>query len=286
MQTIKTLRVAVMGSAVAALMAVAGAAPAGAEWLGFNKDYVPTWDRIKQGGKVLGGCLPQLPYWSKNKDSGAWEGFGVEMYKNIASEMKVQYECADTTWGEAALSIQAGKLHMHGMMQATPLRATAITFVGPVYNLGFMTINNKNFRAGTWAEYNKPNVRLAVQAGTSEELIARSQAPLAQRLAHKLQSEAILAVAADHADAIVTTVINGIVGKSRNPDLGAFVIPTPLLSFPSYFGIRNEPDRQFETFVYWWAEWNRLRGQVEEWIKDSLLLMGVKKEEIPEKLYF
>ncbi len=276
----------IVSSALTALVAVATATSANAEWLGFNKDYVPTWDRIKDGGKVIGGCLPQLPYWSKNKDSGKWEGFGVEMYKSIADDMKVDYECADTTWGEAALSLQSGKLHMHGMMQATPIRATAITFVGPVYNLGFMAINNKNFTAGTWADYDKPSVRIAVQAGTSEELVARTQAPSAQRLAHRLQSEAILAVAADHADAIITTVINGIVGKSRNPDLGAFVIPTPLLSFPSYFGVRNEPDRQFETYLHWWSEWNRLRGQVEIWIKDSLLLMGVKREEIPDKLYF
>jgi polar amino acid transport system substrate-binding protein len=257
-----------------------------AEWLGALKSYEPTWDNIKRTGVVKGGCLPQLPYWSKTGTGGAWIGFGIEMYKNIAKELNVKYECVDTTWGTASLNIQSSKMHMHGMMQATPLRATAITFVGPVYNLGFMAINNKDFRASTWADYNKPTVKLAVQAGTSEELVARFQAPLARRLAHNMQSEAMLAVVADRADALVTTVINGIVAKSRNPGLGAFVIPTPLLSFPSYFGVRNEPDRRFETFLYWWAEWVRKRGQVEGWIKDSLLLMGVKKEEIPDKLYF
>jgi polar amino acid transport system substrate-binding protein len=130
-------------------------------------------DNIKRTGVVKGGCLPQLPYWSKTGEGG------------------------------------------------------------------------------TWQDYKKPAVKVAVQAGTNEDLVARLPAPLAQHLAHNMQSEAQLAVGADRADAIIATDINGIFAKSKNPQLGAFVTPTPLLSFPSYFGVRNKPDRRFETFQFW-----------------------------------
>ena len=105
--------------------------------------------------------------------------------------------------------------------------------------------------SGTWQDYKKPAVKIAVQAGTSEELVARLPAPLAQHLANNIQSEAQLAMVADRADAIIATVITGIVAKSKTPQPGAFVTPTPLLSLPSYFGVRNELDRPFEILLFW-----------------------------------
>ena len=44
--------------------------------------------------------------------------------------------------------------------------------------------------------------------------------------------------------------------------------------------------KRFRDFVHWWAEWYRLRGQVETWIKDALAGMGIPQDSLPDKLYF
>jgi polar amino acid transport system substrate-binding protein len=243
------------------------------------------WDRIQKRGSVIQGCIVQPPYWSQ-EGPGKWKGWGVVAAEKLAQDLKVKAECGETSWGTAALQIQSGKIDLLWAMQATPLRATAITFAGPLYNHGFMTINSKNFNGKVWEDYNKPGVRLAVNTGTSTALVRRFVAPLATALELTNQQEVPLAVVAGRADAMIVTVLNGIVAKDRNPDLGSFVIPQPLFSFPAYVGVPNETDRRFTDFMHWWTEWYRLQGDVEKWIRDAMIESGVKPESIPDKLYF
>jgi polar amino acid transport system substrate-binding protein len=244
------------------------------------------WDRIMKRGSVIQGCIAQPPYWSRTGAGGEWKGWGIVAGKKLAEDMKVKMECGETTWGTAALGIQSGKIDLLWAMQATPLRATVITFAGPLYNHGFMAVNNKGFHGKNWVDYNKPGVRISVNAGTSNALVLRMVAPLATHMELPNSSEVALAVVAGRADAMLTTVLQGITAKDLNPDIGSFVIPQPLFSFPAYVGVPNETDRRYRDFMHWWTEWYRLQGDVEKWIKDGLLDMGVKPDSIPEKLYF
>ena len=196
------------------------------------------------------------------------------------------WQCGETTWGTSALMIQSGKVDFLFAMQATPLRATAITFAGPLYNHGFMTVNSRNFKAQVWEDYNKPSVRIAVLAGTSEALVRRFVAPKATAVELPEQAQVPLAVIAGRADAGMYTLMNGVMAKQKNPDLGDFVIPLPLFSFPAYVGVANEDDKRFRDFMHWWAEWYRLQGKVEEWIRESFIESGVPGDALPEKLYF
>jgi polar amino acid transport system substrate-binding protein len=251
-----------------------------------------TWDRLKRTNTLQTGCILHPPYWSKDQKSGEWKGWAIEGGKALRKDLEVvgvkKWECSMTTWGTAALGIQSGKLDYLFAMQATPIRATAITFAGPLYNHGFMVIANKNFKAptGTWADFNKPDVKLAVIGGTSTALVRRFVAPKATAVELPKAAEVPLAVIAGRADGMITTVMPGVYAKARNPDMGDFIIPQPLFSFPAYVGIANEPDRRFRDFMHWWAEWQRLRGQVEKWIREAMLEQGVAPEDIPDKLYF
>ena len=275
---------------VSALFAGTTAYAQGFDWRKIDPNYNPTWERIGDSGYLTTGCVVgQIPYWMKDKDTGEMKGWGVEAAKDMAKELphaKNGFRCMPTTWGTAALQIQSGKIDLLYAMQATPIRATTITFAGPLYNHGFMMVNSKNFKGRSWADYDKEGVRIAVVQGTSTALVRRFVAPNATAVELPKSSEVPLAVISGRADAMITTVINGIVGKQRNPQMGDFVIPTPLFSFPAYVGVANEPDQRFSEFTHWWAEWKRLRGQIEGWIKAALVESGVPADSIPDKLYF
>ena len=265
---------------LASIMLACYAGPANAfEWKALDPNYEPTWDKIKRTGVLLTGCMQQPPYWWKS-GTDSWAGYGIPAAENMAKTLGVDWKCVETTWGSAALEIQSGKVDVLLFMNATPKRAMAITFAGPIYKAPFVMINAKNFHAKNWEDYNKPEVKLGVQMGTAGAQVRKVFLPLATTIELQNESELNLAVTAGRADAMITYVVNALLATVKNPNLGTVVSPQPPAVFPAYAGIRNEPDKRFADFVHWWAEWNRVQGITESWVKKAFLELGVKAEDV------
>lgn len=244
-----------------------------------------TWDLIKRTGKVRMGIFDYPPYFLRDKASGEWAGAMVEMAKDIAKELDVKLETVEVGgFGEAVLSLQANKVDMNFGLQATPRRATAIDFAGPIYWIEWVTVNNPKFHGQNWADYNKSDVKVAVMQGTSDELLLRKMAPKATRVEFKEISQVVLAVSSGRADAFTTTVLASMVAKVKNPGLGEFVNPKPRIALPGYIGMRLEDDQRFQKFLNRWAEWNIMLGHNEQRMKDSLKTLGI--DEIPSTVSF
>ena len=265
----------------AATLAVAGAAvPARAQ----SKMSDSTWELIKKNNQVRMGVFEYPPYFVRNKTSGEWEGAMVEMGKDIANELKVKYAPVEVGgFAEAVLSLQAGKVDMNFGLQATPVRATAIDFAGPIYWIEWVTVNNPNFHGKNWEDYNKPDVKVAVMTGTSDELLLRKMAPKATRVEFKLIADVALAVSSGRADAFTTTVLASMVMKQKNPQLGEFMNPKPRVALPGYIGLRLEDDQRWVKFLDRWAEWNILLGHNERRMREALAKDGL---EVPSTVSF
>jgi len=244
-----------------------------------------TWDLIKRTGKVRMGIFDYPPYFLRDKASGEWVGAMVEMGKDIAKELDVKLDMVEVGgFGEAVLSLQANKVDMNFGLQATPKRATAIDFAGPTYWIEWVTVNNPKFHGKVWADYNKPEVKVAVMQGTSDELLLRKIAPNATRVEFKEISQVILAVSSGRADAFTTTVLASMVAKVKNPGLGDFVNPTPRIALPGYIGMRLEDDSRWQKFLNRWAEWNIMLGYNEARMRASLKTLGI--DDIPSTVSF
>jgi polar amino acid transport system substrate-binding protein len=278
--TIRRRDVAAAGIAAAAIGSVAAAVPARAQAKGES-----TWDLIKRTGKVRMGVFEYPPYFLRDKASGEWVGAMIEMGKDICKELDLKYEPVEVGgWAEAVLSLQAGKVDMNFGLQATPKRSAAIDFAGPIYWIEWVTVNNPKFKGKVWADYNKPDVKVAVMTGTSDELLLRKMAPLATRVEFRDISQVALAVSSGRADAFTTTVLASMVMKTKNPGLGDFVNPTPRVALPGYIGLRLEEDQRWSKFLNRWAEWNILLGHNEQRMKASLKTLGI--DEIPPTVSF
>ena len=230
--------IAAAGVAAAALATVS-AVPARAQ-----SKSESTWDLIKRTGKVRMGVFEYPPYFLRDKSSGEWMGAMVEMGKDIAKELKVEYVPVEVGgFAESVLSLQSGKVDMNFGLQATPLRATAIDFAGPIYWIEWVTVNNPKFQAKVWADYNKPEVKVAVMTGTSDSMLLTKMAPKATKIEMQDIAQVALAVSSGRADAFTTTVLASMVMKAKNPGLGDFVNPTPRVALPGYIGLRLEEDQ-------------------------------------------
>ena len=278
--TIRRRDIAAVGITAAALVGIGAAVPARAQ-----PKTDSTWDLIKKNGKVRMGVFEYPPYFLRDKASGEWVGAMVEMGKDIAKELKVTFEPVEVGgFAEAVLSLQAGKVDMNFGLQATPLRATAIDFAGPIYWIEWVTVNNPKFHGKVWADYNKPEVKVAVMTGTSDSLLLSKMAPKATKIEMQDISQVALAVSSGRADAFTTTVLASMVMKTKNPGLGDFVNPTPRVALPGYIGLRLEEDQRWSKFLNRWAEWNILLGHNETRMRASLKTMGI--EEIPSTVSF
>ncbi|WP_373088404.1 transporter substrate-binding domain-containing protein [Sneathiella sp.] len=245
-----------------------------------------TWERIQRTNELRFAVFSYAPYFVKNPATNEWGGALVEMARDVAKEMKVDLKFVEVGgFGELVLAITTGKVDLAAGMQATPVRATAIDFAGPIYHIGWVTVNRPGFEARDWADYNNPDVKIAVMTGSSDQLLLSQNAPLAQQVQFKELSQIILAVSSGRADAFTTTVLSSMIAKEKNPGLGSFENPQPRASLPGYFGIPSESDPRFKNFLNWWAEWNNKLGHNENRMKQGMLdYSGIT--EIPDSVSF
>ena len=119
-----------------------------------------TWEQVRSSGELKFAVFSYPPYFVKDKATNEWGGALVEMAKDVAKEMKVDLNLVEVGgWSELVLAISTGKVDMAAGMQATPVRATAIDFAGPIYWIEWVTVNRPGFEGKDWSDYNNPDVK-------------------------------------------------------------------------------------------------------------------------------
>lgn len=275
------LTVALMGAAVAVgssqSSAQADTAPAGS-----------TLERIKRTGSLrIGVIVGQEPYFHKDLASSQWSGACIDMANDIASKLGAKVETVETTWGNQILDLQGDKIDLAFAVNPTPERSLVIDFSTPILVHSFTVITKKGFaKPQNWLDLDKPEVKIAVDLGSTHELIARRYCPKATILGFKNRDEAILAVATGRADCNVSLAVLSVSTLKKNPNLGELVIPRPLLTLPTNMGIRAEADRRYKDFLSAWADYNRSLGQTREWMLKGFAAVGLSPDDIPAEVQF
>jgi polar amino acid transport system substrate-binding protein len=247
-----------------------------------------TFERIKSTKVLRIAALPgEAPYFNKDITTGAWSGMCIEMAKDIAANFDAKLDYLESTYGNSVLDLQANKIDIAFALNPTPKRALVIAFTRPVYLHGFGMVGRKGFEASSWDELNKPEVRIAVDIGSTHETSARRFAPKATITGYKMRDDCILAVQTGRADCVILAAILGLSAVKKNPALGKFqMIRHPTVQLPTCIGVRMETDKRWVDFLDAWVDFNRGIGQVREWVVNSLALQGVTPEDIPSDVEF
>lgn len=234
----------------------------------------------------MAGVAAEEPYFHKDIATGQWGGFCVEMGRDIANELGVALEIWPTTWGNSVLDLETNKIDISFGLNPTPKRALVVDFPPALFYNTSSFIGRKGFTAATWAELDRPEVRIAFDLGTSREVIVRHYAPKATLIGFRTSADGLLAVAAGHADCFVCTVFLGLAAKKTNPNLGDFFIPEPYVRVVTTAAIQYDSDLRFHLFMGAWADYNRSSGQMRAWILNGLALVGVQPKDVPPEVEF
>src|ERR1700692_2963800 len=118
------------------------------------------------------------------------------MANDIAKLLDVKLEYTEATYGNSILDLQSNKIDLGFALNPTPQRALVVDFSATVFPHPFGTMLRKGLEAKTWADVNKPEVRIAVDVGSANETIARRFAPNATIKSLKSRDEVMLEMSA------------------------------------------------------------------------------------------
>jgi polar amino acid transport system substrate-binding protein len=242
-----------------------------------------TFDRIRRTGVLRIAVLPgEAPFFRKDLVTGEWHGAALDMANSIAFALGVKLDYLESTYANSVLALQSNKIDLAFALNPTPQRALAIGFTQPYYLHPFGYVARKGFPAKTWEDLNKPDVRVVSLIGAlSDNLLAR-YAPKAHVMGAKAGDDAILLMQAGRADCIIYALIQALGVSAKAPMLEQVtVLQQPLVALASAIGVQEEPDRRWRDFLDSWIEYNRGTRQIGAWMRDGLLAMGVKPENIP-----
>jgi len=245
-------------------------------------------DRVRASGVMrIGVIIGQAPYFTKNLADNTWSGACLEMASDIAVKLNARVQTVETTWGNQILDLQSNKIDLAFAVNPTPERALMVDFATPILVHAFTAVTRRGYAVpNTWDELNRAGVRIAVDMGSSHELIARRYAPQATILAFKTRDEAVLAVSTGRADVNVVLAILALPMLKKNPALGTIAIPSPVLTLPTNIAVRIERDKRWRDFLSVWADYNRSMGTTREWLIKGLAELDITPADIPPAVQF
>jgi polar amino acid transport system substrate-binding protein len=265
------------------ILKICGAAAMALSVFGATASSAGTLDDIRSRGVLrIPAILNEVPYFNKDQRTGEWQGFVIDMANDIAKTLDVKLEVVESSWANAILDVQSGKVDMAFAVTATPARAMSVSFSDPTYYNSFVLVSSKDELDGkSWRELNDPKYTFAVDMGSAQDLITQQYLPNANILRFKTRDEAIIAVSTGKADGLVNTMLNGLVIAKKAATIGSVKVPTPVLSTPSVIAVNYAGDETFKSFVSAWAEYNRRIGNNQTWILKSLEPFGITLTDMP-----
>ena len=88
-----------------------------------------TWDAIQERDSIRLGVAPSDPWYFKDPMTNGWDGLGVRLGEALADDLGVELELIETTYGNAASALQADRIDVMFVLDATPERAESIDFL-------------------------------------------------------------------------------------------------------------------------------------------------------------
>lgn len=221
------------------------------------------------------------------------EGFTAEMSRDIVKGLSVamnkelKTEWIITSYATVILDIQASKVDFFIGMAFSEERLKALNMFGPMWAVPNVAVNRKDFKIGdTWAVYNRPEVNIAVQMGTTDEDAARKFLPNAKIRGLKGFAETVLDVQSGNSQTFVASVLTGMGALKENPSLGDLVVLQPVFALPSGGGVRRDGDGRLFEWLQGWAWSYRNSGWSQRRIVESMKDAGLPVERLPPDLKF
>ncbi len=222
-------------------------------------------DHIRASGDLrIGTTGDYKPFTFKLAD-GTYVGADIDMAKRLAAHLGVRVVFVPTAWGQMMADFTAGTFDIAmGGVTNLPPRAAKGPFAHTVYVDGKRPIARCTERARFVSvdTINRPDVRLVVNPGGTNEDFAHAKLALAHLTIHPDNTTVFDEIIAGRADVMVTDGIEVDHQASLHKELCATAVPAPFTRLEKAYWL--QPDQDLLLLVNTWlddqittGEWKR-----------------------------
>lgn len=265
-------RLAAMVVALSAVLAFTGLASA---------EDKSTWKAIKDRGTLRIGVTQAPPWFYKDPAGSDWTGLGSSIGKAMAKELGVKFEPVEVTWGTAVAALQANKIDVMFVLDATPKRALAIDFPAqPLLYYALAVLADDNLAVKNWSDLNKKDIKIAVTQGTTMDRYVTARLDKATILRFPSNGESVAAFQSRRVNA-VSLFHPPLIAMRKKIGRGKIVLPSPVRQSASSAGVRREADKTFRDWVNTAIAYYYATGQTQVWYEEFLTSFGVDPKSVP-----
>ena len=241
-----------------------------------------TMDQVRESGVLRVGVTQAPPWYSKDIVSGEWTGgLGVSMGKAMAETLGVTFEPVEVTWGTAVAALQADRIDMMFVLDATDARKEAVNFPEtPLLYYSLAVLARDDLEVTDWSDLNSPDISVSVPQATSMDAFLTENAPDADIQRFPGNAEAIAAFQAGRVDA-VTLFHPPLIAARQKLGSGQIIVPQPVESRPSSVAVRQETDPAFVNWVNEQIDGYYKSGQTQIWYEEFLSDFGLDPSTVP-----
>lgn len=241
-----------------------------------------TMDQVRESGVLRVGVTQAPPWYSKDIVSGEWNGgLGVSIGRAMAETLGVTFEPVEVTWGTAVAALQANRIDMMFVLDATDERKEAVNFPEtPLLYYSLAVLARDDLEITDWADLNSPDISISVPQATSMDAFLTENAPDADIQRFPGNAEAIAAFQAGRVDA-VTLFHPPLIAARQKLGSGQIVVPQPVESRPSSVAVRKESDTAFVDWVNEQIDGYYKSGQTQTWYEEFLSDFGLDPSSVP-----
>ena len=240
-----------------------------------------TWQAIKDRGSLRVGVTQAPPWFYKDPAGTEWTGLGSSIGKAMAKQLGVEFAPVEVTWGTAVAALQANKIDVMFVLDATPARAMAIDFPAhPLLYYALAVLADDDLEISTWDDLNRDGIKLAVTQGTTMDRYVTQRLPKAEILRFPTNGESVAAFQSRRVNA-VSLFHPPLIAMRKKIGRGQIVLPSPIRQSASSAGVRRETDKTFRDWVntaiaYWYET-----GQTQVWYEEFLASFDVDPATVP-----
>ena len=248
---------------------------------GMQAQDMSTWDAIHDRGTLRVGVTQAPPWFFNNPSTGDWTGLGASVGKAMAAELGVEFEPVEVTWGTAVSALQANKIDIMFVLDATPKRALAIDFPAqPLLYYALAVLADDEMEISEWQDLNKDGVKLAVTQGTTMDIYVTERLTNAEILRFPTNGESVAAFQSRRVNA-VSLFHPPLIAMRSKIGRGQIVLPSPIRQSASSAGVRMESNKRFRDWVNTAISYYYTTGQTQKWYEEFLVEFGVDPDTVP-----
>ncbi len=236
-------------------------------------DVEPVWARpaidtlatIRKRGVLRVGVVPTEPYVMRNA-KGDLVGFSIDIARQLADDLGVEVEFVPTSWTQVVPDLVGNQFDAIATgLWITPARALVVNFTEPTSVGAVHLVAGKPLASAmkSHQDFNRPDVRLVVYAGSSQEGLASRLFPNATLVRLEGDADPLVPVLEGKAHAVLVTTPTPQLVVAHSPERLFLPLADPLQSTTTAAAIRKG-DADFLNFLNSWIAFRRESGWLPE----------------------